>query len=97
MTTVMFKVQLISELYCCHHPGHGRQGLVLPPNGTAACLKDTSDGQWISTIVATHMTKGLVEHFLNEKMDYIEFSYLVDCLTQFAILVCLGRHIYHFS
>lgn len=94
---VMFKVQLISELHCCHHPGHGRQGLVLPPNSTAPYLKDTSDGQWISTIVATHTTKGLVEYFLNKKMDYIEFSYLVACLTQFGILVCLGREVYHSS
>lgn len=70
-----------------------RQGLVLPQNSAAACLKDTSDGQQISTIVATCTTKGLV--FLNEEMDSIEFSYLVDYLTHFAMLICLGGEVYH--
>lgn len=87
----MFKVQLISELHCCHHSGRGRQGLGLPSNS----LNDTSDGQQISIIIATHTTKGLVEHFLNEDMDYTEFSSLLDYLIQFAVLICLGREVYH--
>lgn len=35
------------------------------------------------------------ELFLNEEVDSIEFSYLVDYLTEFAMLICLGGEVYH--
>lgn len=95
MTTVTFKVQLISELHFYHHPGSGREGLVLPPSSTGACLRDTADGRCISTIVATGTTKGLVEHFLSEEVDSIECSHLVDYLTESAVLICLGGEVYN--